>query len=1018
MSLADVIDATEQLPIHLTGFIGRARELDQLSHLLHSTRLLTLTGAGGSGKTRLAREAAHEAASRFSRVAWIDLAPVTDGALVAQQVAKTLGVTEHARVPTVSRVIDAIADDLLLLVLDNCEHLVEATARLTDDLLRGCRGLTVLATSREALGVIGETAWLVPRLEEDEAVLLFAERARAAMPSFAVTDGNREAVQQICTRLDGIPLAIELAAARVRVLSPKQIAARLDDAFGLLTVSSRMALPRHRTLRSTMEWSHALLSVREQVLLRRLAVFAGSFALEAAESVCADAADADAAVADAAVADAAVADAAVAMPAEADATLESHDVLDGVAALVDKSLVVMEPGDAAARYRLLETVRQYGMERLTEAGEHASLLERHARYYLRFASDVAPMLVGGEHVPGLLARLTRENDNLRVAAAWASADRARAVEALQFADALFWYWYGTGYWLRTGQFDEASRYLASAIANGRGAPPDLLGRVLIAQGLTRLAQGDWADARDAFAEALSLVRPMAHPPTMAIALSKKSAAHLMLGDLPEARALIQEAREWAAQVPIGMVHAFVLYWQGFLELHDRDIEALRISRAEAMRVSRALEQHRTIRAHHSNLMARGELLLGQLDAAAVSLRDAWQLHEIIGDGWGLSHDLEAVSMLLHARGDHEGSVRLIGATDSLRERIAAAMLAIDAPDRARRVADARQQLGARYDAIYAEGFALDSSAVSAHVLQATAQQSAVTGDEPVSGAATHMATHMASHMATHTAMSASSDSGAEMAAVTASDSATPVASLRVRALGPLQVLVHEVPVESSAWGSARPRELLVFLLLHPEGSSKEQVGLALWPDASTSQLRNSFHVTMYRLRKALGGADWIQLHGDRYVVNPALIAEFDVPEFERGVMSLRAALAAREDGAATALEQLVARYRGDLLDGEVIGEWHLPIRARLQRLCVDALMDLGAYHDSGRRDERAADAYQRVLARDPLHETAARALMQALLRTGAREQALRVAQRFTQRLQRELGMTPDAETADLIARLR
>ncbi len=201
---------------------------------------------------------------------------------------------------------------------------MEATARLTDDLLRGCRGLTVLATSREALGVIGETAWLVPRLEESEAVLLFAERARAAMPSFAVTDGNRAAVQQICTRLDGIPLAIELAAARVRVLSPKQIAARLDDAFSLLTVSSRMALPRHRTLRSTMEWSHALLSVREQVLLRRLAVFAGSFALEAAESVCADAA--------------------VATPAEADARLEAHDVLDGVAALVDKSLVVMEPG--------------------------------------------------------------------------------------------------------------------------------------------------------------------------------------------------------------------------------------------------------------------------------------------------------------------------------------------------------------------------------------------------------------------------------------------------------------------------------------------------------------------------------------------------------------------------------------------------------------------------------------------------------------------------------------------------
>src|SRR5688572_30547442 len=377
--------ATFELPVHLTRFIGRDRELADLTRLVDTTRLVTLTGAGGSGKTRLARETALQLAEGFARVAWVDLAPLTDGQLLAQHIGMAMHVPERIGATPLDLLLGTIGSDRMLLVLDNCEHLVDAAAGIAESLLRACQGLTILATSRAALGVASETAWLVPPLACTEAVQLFVDRAQSTLPSFARTDGNAASLSEICRRLDGIPLAIELAAARVRVLSPEQIARRLDDAFRLLTGGSRTAMPRHRTLRATMEWSFGLLVEREQMLLRRLAAFAGSFTLDAAETVCAG------------------------------GPLEADDILDGVAALVDKSLVVMEAGDGVARYRLLETVRQYGLERLTEAGERDALERRHAEHFLRIVEAAAPNLVGGSNAPGILAALIAEQDNLRTA---------------------------------------------------------------------------------------------------------------------------------------------------------------------------------------------------------------------------------------------------------------------------------------------------------------------------------------------------------------------------------------------------------------------------------------------------------------------------------------------------------------------------------------------------------------------------------------------------------------------------
>jgi predicted ATPase len=264
--------ANADLPVHLTRFIGRGHELTELGRLIGGTRLLTLTGAGGSGKTRLAREVAATDASRYSRIGWVDLAPIADPTSIAREVATALHIPDRGG-RAAEALIATISDGTMLLVLDNCEHLVDAAAELVEQLLRACPRLSVLATSREALGIPSETAWLVPPLGGAEAAQLFVERAQASMPSFELSDANASAVRDICRRLDGIPLAIELAAARVRVLSVEQIASRLDDAFRLLTTGSRTALPRQRTLRGTMDWSYGLLDRREQALLCRLSVF-------------------------------------------------------------------------------------------------------------------------------------------------------------------------------------------------------------------------------------------------------------------------------------------------------------------------------------------------------------------------------------------------------------------------------------------------------------------------------------------------------------------------------------------------------------------------------------------------------------------------------------------------------------------------------------------------------------------------------------------------------------------------
>ncbi len=421
-------DLPNNLPQQVTSFIGRGKEVAEVKTLLEATRLLTLAGAGGAGKSRLSLQVAADLLDRYFDGVWlVELAPLSDPALVPQAVADALGVREEPGKPIARTLTEWLRPKRLLLILDNCEHLVAACAALAADLLRNCPQARLLTSSREPLGVAGETVHRLPSLElpdlrrvqtvggvsQYEAVRLFIDRAQAARPDFSVTDANAPAVAQVCVHLDGIPLAIELAAARVRSLSAEEINARLDRRFRLLTGGARTLLPRQQTLQALIDWSHDLLTDAEKVLLRRLSVFAGGWTLAEAEAVCTD------------------------------GDISDLDVLDLLTSLSDKSLVIAEARGSGTRYRLLETLRQYADDRLQQAGGQETMRGRHRERFFALAREAEPQLEGPGRA-GWLDRLGADLDNLRAALddglARAATDQALAVRVIQAVAALRALW--------------------------------------------------------------------------------------------------------------------------------------------------------------------------------------------------------------------------------------------------------------------------------------------------------------------------------------------------------------------------------------------------------------------------------------------------------------------------------------------------------------------------------------------------------------------------------------------------
>jgi non-specific serine/threonine protein kinase len=516
-------DARHNLPLPLTSLVGRDQDLADVTRLLTDARLLTLTGVGGCGKTRLAIEIARMAVDRYPDGVWlVELGPLVEAALVAQRVGAVVGVPEGRGPDGAGGVAAALLGRKMLLVLDNCEHLLEETAVLVHALLQRCPGVQVLATSREPIGVAGETAWRVPslgvpgrqdtldQLEHLGSVQLFVERAQAAQPRFALTARNASAVAQICQRLDGIPLALELAAARIDALTPEKLMQRLDQRFRLLTGGSRAALPRQQTLSATLDWSYDVLSKEERDLFERLAVFTGGWTLEAAEAVCQG------------------------------AGIHADDVLQLMLRLVRKSLVVVEEtGTGQERYRLLETVRDYARQKLVAHGitNESAVHERHAAFYRALAEQRGPEvrdLSGGwwgsteSTAAPALDELEAEHDNLRAALTWFQA-ADRPAEGLALAVAL------SPFWILCGHYGEARTWLETllelAVASkgsadeNQGAVPDagipVTRRALALRflGTATSRQGDYPRAQPFYEASAALWREMGDSAELAFALA-------------------------------------------------------------------------------------------------------------------------------------------------------------------------------------------------------------------------------------------------------------------------------------------------------------------------------------------------------------------------------------------------------------------------------------------------------------------------------------------------------------------
>ena len=504
------------LPQQATYFIGREKQVEEVKALLARTRLLTLVGAGGSGKTRLSLQVAADLLDGQGDGVWlVELAALSDPALVPQAAADVLGIRETAGKTVQQALVEALKAKRLLLILDNCEHLVGACAALAADLLRTCPGVHLLASSREPLNVTGEQTYRVPTLSlpdprqpqtpqslsQYEAVRLFIERAQAVQPSFTVTDANAPAVAQVCWRLDGIPLAIELAAARSRSLSAEEINRRLDQRFRLLTGGSRDRLPRQQTLRALIDWSYDLLTESEKSLLCRLSVLAGGWTLEAAEGVCSG------------------------------GDVENFEVLDLLTSLVDKSLVVYEEGvDGQGRSRLLETVREYAGDRLQESGSFEETKDRAAAWFLGFAAEAEPQMIGPEQALWL-ERLEAEHDNLRASLSWyenvtepqgeGGAAGLRLENGLRLAGSLWRFWYVRGHlsegrqWLgrvleSPSGLESTSGLEGAAGREGAAGFEALAIRSKALSGAGNLArnQGDYAAARALYEESLTLFRQL------------------------------------------------------------------------------------------------------------------------------------------------------------------------------------------------------------------------------------------------------------------------------------------------------------------------------------------------------------------------------------------------------------------------------------------------------------------------------------------------------------------------------
>jgi predicted ATPase/class 3 adenylate cyclase/DNA-binding CsgD family transcriptional regulator len=583
----------QHLPVQFTSFVGREAAMNDLRQILADNRLVTLTGAGGVGKTRLGVQVAAQMVGEFGGGVWyVDLAPITDPDLVAVAVIRALGLPDQPGRSTMDTLLRFIGDRRMLLVLDNCEHLLDACAALVVALLGGCPAVTLVATSREPIGVAGEVSWRVPSLSlSDEAIELFTDRARQVRPDFRLADYNAATTAEICRRLDGVPLAIELAAARVRVLSLTEIRDGLHDRFRLLTGGARTAVRRQQTLRASVDWSHALLTEPERTLFRRLAVFMGGFDLDAAQAV------------------------------SGGSDVERYQVLDLLTLLVDKSLVVAESTSGRTRYRLLETVRQYALEKLGESGQADAVRARHRDHYTCMAALLDTPV--GTDREQLLEQAETEIDNLRAAFAW-SRENSDIELASQLASSL------QMLWLARGRIREGLTWFDAALTDQNAHPTDVAPAVRAAVLADYAALDVYAGAThstELARDALAIAREVDDPSVLARALGANANVYN-----PDAGPYFAEAIGLIRELGDGLRLSHILFSQAFVAVLEGDPIAVRTAAEEGRDLADAMGDRFVSRACRWSLgIARA--MTGDLDGAVAQvgevLVEADAAHDIL-----------------------------------------------------------------------------------------------------------------------------------------------------------------------------------------------------------------------------------------------------------------------------------------------------------------------------------------------------------------------------------------------------
>lgn len=995
------------IPEALSSFVGRQAESEELERLVHTVRLLTVVGAGGAGKTRVVRELAARLANDTSTEAWLDgiwwveLAPVRASADVASALAAVLSVSPSPGRPMLDALLDALQHRAELIVLDNCEHVIDDVAQLADAILRRAPEVTIIATSRERLAIDGEVAWPVPPLERPpeepangwdagrlasfEAVRLFVDRTRAVSRTFSLTDENAHDVAAICKRLDGLPLALELAAAVVPVIGIAGLASRLDDALSILARGRRTDVPRHRTLRAVLDWSYDLLDDEARALLRHLAVFRGACTLDAMAEVCARRPDA---------------------------------LVVPLGRLLEHSLVDVRESPGETRYRLLETVRQYGVEKLHAAPDASLVQRRHAGWITRVAQRAEDALFSPAR-GRTVRRLQADLDEIRGALVWALSDDGDAALGVELTGALAWFWISGVPWeeartlprqmlarLDADGMPDAARDTAVLMAIGRLSYA-VIGlayfagdtALMLSMGARELAIWDIVEAR---ATASGGIAPSTHRALyrgrslcnqlMGLAEAIRGNATGAVAHLDTCIAMaVRSGEPWLLRV-MQMRRALVHFTVGDLMAAEADfIESIDLLRAmgEWWFLSLALEG-----------LAITAFTAGDPVRAARYARESITTLRPEPDAWFVSRSLDSLAYILVESGEDDDAVvqaaQWTGAAEGLREQCGAGIMGNDIE----RIATTRERLHSalgheRTEALVSEGRRL----TLAQIFDAIESSPTPTPPAPIPSA---------------------------VASAVPSPTPVPVGSpsLSISLLNGFRLQQHGTEVAADRLPAGKVRELLCYLAL-TDHASKEAIGLALWPDASDAQLRNVFHVTLHHLRRALGDTPWIVFERNGYrlvrATSDGQRCATDVDDMLAVAGEVSTASARRTAPDLCQLQHWLGTLDAlgdDLLPGNAMGDWIVPHQDRIRhawRQALDAITQVCRAHAQWDGVQLAARA---LITRDPLREGAHRAYMESLAAVGEGARALAHANDLEALLRREVGARLSSETRALVERIR